>query len=159
MASRARKRAPARAVFSTLTATQCRRMLSRARVGRLAFSVGDHVAIEPIGYVYDRDGLIFRTSPGSKTKALAHKPWVALEIDEVEGPFDWRSVVAYGTMYRLEADVGTAAERRAYVAAVRKLRRAIPTVFTDDDPAPFRTVVMRLEIDRLEGRAAELPYG
>lgn len=139
--------------FRVLGKAECEAMLARHHVGRLAYSFHDRVDIEPIGYVYARGALVFRTAPGFKLEALAHRPWVALEIDEVEGPFDWRSVVVYGTAYVLGAK-GSDAEVRAYRAAVGSLRRLVPGTFRKSDPVPFRSVVVKLYVDRVAGRAA-----
>jgi uncharacterized protein len=139
--------------FRVLPKAECEAMLARHHVGRLAYSFRDRVDIEPIGYVYARGALVFRTAPGFKLEALAHRPWVALEIDEVEGPFDWRSVVVYGTAYVLEAK-GSDAVVRAHRAAVRSLRRLVPATFRKSDPVPFRSVVVKLYVDRMAGRAA-----
>jgi hypothetical protein len=139
--------------FRVLTKAECEGMLSRHHVGRLAYSFHDRVDIEPIGYVYARGALVFRTAPGFKLKTLGHHPWVALEIDEVDGPFDWRSVVVYGTAYVLHA-TGSDAEVRAYRAAVGSLRRLVPGTLRRRDPVPFRSVVVKLYVDRVAGRTA-----
>ena len=128
-------------------------MLARHSVGRLAYTFRDRVDIEPIAYVYTKGALVFRTAPGSKLETLAHHPWAALEIDEVKGLFDWRSVVVHGTVYMLQG-AGTDAERRAYRSAVRLLRRLVPGTLGKSDPVPFRTVVMKLHVDRVSGRLA-----
>jgi nitroimidazol reductase NimA-like FMN-containing flavoprotein (pyridoxamine 5'-phosphate oxidase superfamily) len=144
------KRVPS---FRDLSRAECEGMLARHNVGRLAYTFHDRVDVEPIGYVYADGALVFRTAPGSKVETLAHHPWVALEIDEVEGPFDWRSVVVRGTVYRLQ-ETGNEAELRAYLAAVQSLRRLVPETFDEGDPVPFRSVVLKLHIDRMTGRAA-----
>jgi nitroimidazol reductase NimA-like FMN-containing flavoprotein (pyridoxamine 5'-phosphate oxidase superfamily) len=145
-----RKHAP---TFRDLTQRECVGMLARHYVGRLAYTFRDRVDVEPIGYAYVDRALVFRTSPGSKLETLAHHPWVALEIDEVEGPFDWRSVVVHGTMYILH-ETGSEAEMRAYRAAVKSLRRRVPRTLRAGDPVSFRSVVMKLHVDRMAGRAA-----
>jgi hypothetical protein len=145
-----RKHAPS---FHDLTQRECAAMLARHYVGRLAYTFHDRVDVEPIGYVYAGRGLVFRTSPGSKLETLAHHPWVALEIDEVEGPFDWRSVVVDGTIYILH-ETGSEAETRAYRTAVNSLRRLVPRTLRAGDPVPFRSVVIKLHVDRMTGRAA-----
>jgi hypothetical protein len=139
--------------FRVLTKAECEAMLARHHVGRLAYTFHDRVDVQPIGYVYSRGALVFRTAPGSKLQTLAQYPWVALEIDEVEGPFDWRSVVVYGTAYVLHAK-GSDAEVRAYRAAVSSLRRLVPGTFRKSDPVPFRSVVVKLYVDRVAGRTA-----
>jgi uncharacterized protein len=144
------RRAP---FFRDLTPKECDTMLARHRVGRLAYTFHDRVDIEPIAYVYTKRALVFRTAPGSKLETLAHHPWVALEIDQVKGLFDWRSVVVHGTVYILQG-AGTDAERRAYRSAMRLLRRLVPGTLGKTDPVPFRSVVVKLHVDRVSGRLA-----
>jgi uncharacterized protein len=144
------KRAPS---FRDLTQAECEAMLARHHVGRLAYTFQDRVDVEPIGYVYADHALVFRTAPGSKLEKMAHHPWVALEIDEVEGVFDWRSVVVHGTAYILH-ETGNEAELRAYLAAVKSLRHLVPETFDEGDPVPFRSVLVKLHVDHMTGRAA-----
>jgi hypothetical protein len=140
--------------FRDLSDAECRLLLERHHVGRLAYSFHDRVDIEPIGFVYEPGGIVFRTAPGSKFLTLKHHPWVALEIDEVKGMFEWQSVVVHGTTYVL-SDLGTPAEVAAYHAALDTLRRFVPETLGPGDPTPFRSVVMRLHLDGVSGRAAE----
>ena len=128
-------------------------VLRAHRVGRIAYSWRDHVDIVPIAYVYDGHAILARTSDGAKTRTLRHSPWVAFEVDEVEGAYDWRSVVAHGTVHVLRPN-GTAADRRAYQRAVELLRALEPAALTADDPVPSRAVVFQISVDRLSGRAA-----
>ena len=139
--------------FVELDQTEIERMLGAHAFGRIAFTFRDRVDIEPISYVY-RDGWIYgRTAPGTKLDVLAHHPWVAFEIDDVRGPFDWRSVVVKGTIYFLEAG-GSGAEGAAYDNAVQILRSLNPRALTERDPTPERSVLFRLHIDEFNGRAA-----
>jgi nitroimidazol reductase NimA-like FMN-containing flavoprotein (pyridoxamine 5'-phosphate oxidase superfamily) len=145
--------APPPPSFRELTSSECRFLLARHTYGRLAYTFHDRVGVEPIGYVYVGGALVFRTAPGSKLQTLAHHPWAALEIDEVEGAFDWQSVVVHGTVHVLHED-GSPAEARAYRSALRALTRLVPATLAAGDPTPFRTVIGKLHIDRMTGRAA-----
>jgi nitroimidazol reductase NimA-like FMN-containing flavoprotein (pyridoxamine 5'-phosphate oxidase superfamily) len=128
-------------------------ILARNRVGRIAYILRDHADIEPVGYVF-ADGVInLRTSPGAKLDALKHQPSVAFEVDEIAGPFDWRSVVVHGTVY-LPDPGGSEVDRQAHAEALRRLHGAYGGALTEDDPAAFRTVVLRLHVVRIEGRTA-----
>lgn len=140
-------------VFAELPAEDCAALLARNNVGRLAFTFGDHVDIEPIHYVFREGRVFFRTAPGSKLTALLHHPWVALEVDEIEGLFDWKSVVVHGTVYLL-TDTATEEERKAHAEALRALRALVPGTFAGDDPVPFRDVVVEMTVNRVSGRAA-----
>ena len=128
-------------------------ILARNYVGRLAYSFHDKVDIEPINYVY-ADGVIYgRTAPGSKLATIEHHRWVAFEVDEVEGLFDWRSVVVHGAVYRVE-DGGTPRDREAYERTLERLRTLIPETLSKGDPTPFRSVLFRIHPDTMTGREA-----
>ena len=60
-------------------------LLGAHHVGRIAFTFHDRVDIEPISYVYADGSIYGRTSPGTKLATVRHHPWVAFEVDEVEG--------------------------------------------------------------------------
>lgn len=140
--------------FLVLSAEDCRRILERNHVGRLAFVNGNRVDIEPIGYVVSRDWIFFRSSYGAKLEALIRNPFVAFEVDQIAGPTRWASVVAHGTIYMLPADGGPV-EQREFTRAVAALREVNPATFTPADPTPDRETVYGLHIDSLVGRMAQ----
>ena len=147
-------------VFRDLDASEATAILARNHVGRIAYSFHDRVDIEPISYIFADGAIYMRTEPGSKLTKLAHAPWVAFEVDEIEGPFEWRSVVAHGTVYRLH-ETGTPVERETYHRAVQRLRELTPTALDEGDPVPMRRILLRLqpgEITAREARTAPGPH-
>ena len=128
-------------------------MLTRNSVGRVAFSFHDRVDIEPVNYVYSEGWLHGRTSPGTKLSTLNHSPWVAFEIDEVEGLLDWRSVVVHGAVY-----IPDPRDRRETARRTRRASAAPPSSFhrlwSATIPTPWRDVVVRLHLDEVTGRAS-----
>jgi len=128
-------------------------LLKRNHIGRLAFSFHDRVDIEPISYVFADGWLYARTSPGTKLAIVHHHPWVAFEVDEVRGRFDWKSVVVHGTIYFLQADIGEK-ERASYDAAVAILRSADADALTSGDTTPHRQALFRIHADQVIGRGA-----
>lgn len=136
-----------------LNGHEMRLLLTRNHVGRLAFSFHDRVDIRPIHYVYSDDWLFGRTSPSEKLVTLGHNQWVAFEVDEVRGPYDWQSVVAHGSFYRLAED-GTPHDREMRPEALKLFREFLPETLRDNDPLPFRTEIFGIAIDNLSGRAA-----
>jgi uncharacterized protein len=128
-------------------------LLARNHVGRIAYSFHDDVNIEPIHYVY-ADGVLYsRTSVGHKLRTIEHHRWVAFEVDEIEGPFEWRSVVVHGAVYVVEPGE-TPQGHATYERTVTRLRELVPELFGAQDPAPQRTVLFRIHVDRMTGRAA-----
>ena len=125
-------------------------------MGRIAFSFKDRIDIQPIHYVYEAGWVYGRTSEGAKLTTLAHNRWLAFEVDEVRGPFDWASVVVQGSFHRIDPQ-GPPAEQGLSAHAVRLLRTVVPETLTTDDPAAFRTVLFRISLGAVTGRLATPP--
>ena len=138
-----------------LDRTEMETLLRRHNVGRIAFTDGRRVDIEPINYVYHEGALFGRAAPGTRLKALAGHPWVAFEIDEIRSAFDWESVVVKGTVYVVEPGA-VPPLREQYEKALQAIRSVLPEALTPDDPAPARNILFRLHIDEMEGRASGL---
>ncbi len=133
-----------------------RALLARNHVGRIAYSWRDRVNILPLHYVYSDGWIYARTSPGEKITTLLHNPWVAFEVDEVRGLFDWSSVVAAGTLTLLTA--GASPHNREHLERARKLLGGlVPGALSEKDPVPERTIVFGIAISELTGRTAYSP--
>ena len=139
--------------FGELTTEEAHALLARNHVGRIAYTFHNRVDIEPISYVFADGAIYMRTAPGTKLATLAHVPWVAFEVDEVDGPFDWRSVVAHGTVYVL-SDAGSDDARERFTHAVKRLRELSPHALESGDPVPERSVVLKLHLAEIAGREA-----
>lgn len=136
-----------------LDRAECEALLARNHVGRLAYSFRDRVDIEPIHYVYDGGRIYGRTQLGTKVDVMAHHPWVAFEIDEVDSLHEWRSVVVHGRVVFPDPD-GTPDEQAQYAHGISVFQTLIPSAFTDADPTPTRELVAVLHINDITGRAA-----
>ncbi len=143
-------------VFRELTHDECEALLAVHHVGRMAFTFKDRPDIEPIHYVFENGWIFGRTTQGTKLTTIGHHPYVAFEVDEVRGTFDWRSAVALGTVYLLDPEFGTA-NAAEYERAVELLRRFLPKTLEEGDPVPFRTVMFGIHVDELRGREATQP--
>ena len=157
-ASRRRRRAVAPPRIRKMRPASCLALLRRHVVGRLAFSFHDRVDITPIHYIFCDGWLFARTSHGAKMTTIRHMPWVAFEVDEVSGVFDWRSVVVHGTVYTMERDGGPT-EARLWRTGIELLQRIVPGTGSDDDPVPFRSLVFGIHVDSIAGRASSSAIG
>ena len=140
--------------FRELSAREITALLRRNHVGRMAFAFHNRVDIVPIHYVYSGGWVYGRTSLGPKLLTLKHNQWVAFEVDEIDGLFDWRSVVLHGGLYLLDAD-GPPRELAARRRAIRLLRTLVPDTLRATDPVAFRDILFRIHADELSGRAAQ----
>lgn len=136
--------------FRDLSDDECTALLERNRIGRLAFTFHDRVDVQPLLYLHDDGWLYGRTSEGEKLVTLTHNQWVAFEVDEVAGPFDWTSVVVRGSFFRL--DEPDRADPEVTAHAVALLRSVAPETLSASDPAPHRHVLFRVSIREMTGR-------
>ena len=136
-----------------LTRAECEVVLHRNFIGRVAFAFDRRVEIRPIHFLYEDGWLYGRTTPGDKVDMWRHSHWVAFEVDEVRGLFDWTSVLVHGGLYIVTPDA-TAADANAWERAVHVLRRLLPEAGTAHDPTPERTIVFRIHADDMTGRRA-----
>jgi nitroimidazol reductase NimA-like FMN-containing flavoprotein (pyridoxamine 5'-phosphate oxidase superfamily) len=139
-----------------LTPDEAEALLARNQVGRIAFSLHDRVDIEPVTYAFDAPWIFGRTSVGTKLVSLAHNRWCAFETDDVQGLYDWQSVIVKGPFEALNSTIGTADR---YDRAITAIRRVIPDAFSDDDPTPQRTVVWGIHASEIQGRASSTKPG
>lgn len=140
-----------------LTSYEAEAVLERNYVGRMAFTFHDRVDIEPINYIYTNGWLYGRTSQGTKLSILAHHQWVAFEVDEVTGLFEWRSVVVKGAFEIIPADLG-GDHASTYVQAVELLRHLAPDAWKEHDRAAFRNVLFRIHMDEVTGRESTVMH-
>lgn len=140
--------------FFLLSRQECAEVLTRNHVGRLAFRDGNQVTIQPIGYVARDEWIFLRSAYGAKIEAITSDPFVAFEVDEIEGPFDWRSVVVHGTIYPIPTEASEREEPRAQ-RAIEAIRSLMPDAFTATDPVPQRRILYGLHINELTGRLAQ----
>jgi nitroimidazol reductase NimA-like FMN-containing flavoprotein (pyridoxamine 5'-phosphate oxidase superfamily) len=131
----------------------CHALLRRHFVGRMAYCFHDRVDIAPIHYVSSDGWLFGRTSHGRKMEVLAHAPWVAFEVDEIDDVFDWRSVVVHGTVHRMEQE-GSPIEAEHWARGIELLREIVPETGTADDPVPFRELVFGIYVHTVTGRVS-----
>jgi len=144
---------PSMPTFRSLTRSECDALLARNHLGRLAFTFHDRLDVQPIHYAYEAGWLFGRTSEGAKLVTLAHDHWMAFEVDEVRGIFDWASVVVHGTFHRIDPE-DSPRDQAVAARAVHLLREIVPETYTADDPTPFRTVLFRIAVGEMTGRVA-----
>ena len=87
-----------------LTAEQCREILSRTHLARLACSRADQPYVVPVSFTYDRgtDSLFSFAAVGQKIHWMRENPRVCLEIEDVEDRFHWTTVVVFGRYHEID---------------------------------------------------------
>jgi nitroimidazol reductase NimA-like FMN-containing flavoprotein (pyridoxamine 5'-phosphate oxidase superfamily) len=138
-------------VLRPLSPRRSEAVLARNSVGRIAFAHRGHVNIAPMLYVFI-DGWLYARADAALRIAIRHNRWVAVEVAEVSGVSEWRSVVARGACHSTTARGSTAGD--ALAAGIERLRNRIPEMSRPGRGAPFRTAIYRVHVDELTGYAA-----
>ena len=85
---------------------ECRDLLGRGTVGRVALCTNEARKIIPVNYVVDGASVVFRTSPYGVLGRAAVDARIAFEVDEIDADAEsgW-SVVAFGQGIRVEDEI------------------------------------------------------
>ena len=128
-------------------------LLTRHHVGRMAFTLHDRVSIVLVNYLFSEGWIYSRMEMGSELVTLLHNRWVAFEVDEVDGVYDWRTVSINGSVQFL-SDGPTAIEARDFKTAADLIQSVVPSVLTPADPMPRRVQLFRIFVDHMIGTEA-----
>jgi hypothetical protein len=88
-------------MLGELTEVETEQLLRRQQLGRLGVTDGRRVYIFPISYGYDGEFVYAVSQLGLKVRLMREHPEVCLEVEEVESPARWRTVLAHGTFEEL----------------------------------------------------------
>jgi len=102
-------------VIREMSEGECRRVLSRARLARLACAHENQPYVVPVYLAYEATGYLYGfTTPGQKVEWMRINPLVCVEVDEIATYDQWVSVIVFGRYEELpEAPASKGAHLRA----------------------------------------------
>jgi uncharacterized protein len=80
-----------------MSQAECRELLERVSIGRLACSLDNQPYIVPVAFSYEPDSMYVFSTHGKKIEWMRQNPKVCLQVDEVGNRSNWISVVITGT--------------------------------------------------------------
>jgi uncharacterized protein len=129
-------------------------LVARNHLGRMAYSRGHLIDIEPVHYVYHEGWIYGCASRDVDLETMGTSWWpLALEVDEVDGPHDWRCVVVRGGFYTLSPR-GAAWERAEYERAIEILQALPNAAEIAVDRTADSAVLFRIAVQEVTGRAS-----
>jgi nitroimidazol reductase NimA-like FMN-containing flavoprotein (pyridoxamine 5'-phosphate oxidase superfamily) len=140
-----------------LTSDQCREVLDRAELGRLACSRFDQPYVVPIHFSFDpaNDCIYAFSTVGQKVQWMRENPKVCLEVEEIDDNHSWTTVVVFGGYEEIHQSAAeSAARRRAEQLFSARQRWWLPAAAKVQGREHHEVVVCRIRIDRLTGRRA-----
>lgn len=138
-----------------LTREQCREVLARTEVGRLACARFDQPYVVPIHFSFDpaRNCVYAFSAVGQKVEWMRENPKVCLAVDEIQERDSWTTVLAFGRYEELHR-TPEESEARARAEALFSKRHEWwrPAAARVTGREHRDVVVYRIQIDRLTGR-------
>lgn len=142
-------------IVHELTQEECRAVLRRTNLARLACSRRDQPYIVPISFDFDGEHLYSFSTLGQKIVWMRENPHVCVEVEEVDDRFHWTTVLVFGRYEELRAGDGhqAAKDRARQLFEVRE-EWWQPAAAKARVPEHHVPLVYRIVIDRLTGRRA-----
>jgi nitroimidazol reductase NimA-like FMN-containing flavoprotein (pyridoxamine 5'-phosphate oxidase superfamily) len=150
-------------VVHVLTFEECKAVLARSPVGRLACARDGQPYIVPIFLWFDDESncLYGFSTVGRKVEWMRRNPKVCVEVDEIADPLHWTTVLVTGR-YDEIGDEHEADELRKRAQALVEQRRSwwLPaTANLSTGEERERAVLYRIHIVALSGRRTTRPTG
>lgn len=145
-------------LIRNMTEAECLDLLARGRLGHLGCVHLNQPYVVPIYFAYEGRCLYAFTTLGQKIEWMRYNPLVCVEVDEVEGPERWKSVIAFG---RFEELASLPDWKDPSLHALELLNKhagwwkpGTATAFDRDPAEPLTPIFYRIPIDRVSGRWA-----
>ena len=126
-------------------------ILREGNLGRLGCIAAGWPYVVPVNYYFDGEDIYIHTLPGKKLDALRANHRVCLQVDEIKDPYNWRSVIAYGTFE--EISNGETQEN-----VLTKLYSRLPHMTPVESKLVNglkETIVFRIKVDEVTGVSEE----
>jgi nitroimidazol reductase NimA-like FMN-containing flavoprotein (pyridoxamine 5'-phosphate oxidase superfamily) len=142
-------------IVHELSETACREILARTHVARIACSRRGQPYVVPISYDFDGESLYSFSTLGQKIVWMRENPRVCVAVDDIDGQFDWTTVLVFGRYEELRGDEYTRARDRARGLFEQRDQWWLPAAAKVNPPEHHVPIVYRIVIERLTGRRTD----
>jgi nitroimidazol reductase NimA-like FMN-containing flavoprotein (pyridoxamine 5'-phosphate oxidase superfamily) len=140
-------------LITELTPAECRDVLARSGLARLACARDNQPYIVPIHCYFDGECLYGFSLVGQKIDWMRENPKVCLEIDSITHRYHWTTVVLFGTFEEvLNTPEHAALRRKAYELFEDRTKWWLPGAATVTGTRHHTPVVFRIHIAHMSGR-------
>ena len=136
-------------MMSALSPEESYSLLRGSRVARLGCFDGAGPYVVPVNYAFDGECVYVHSLPGRKVAAMRADPRVCIQVDEIRGDLEWRSVIAFGTYEEINDPAGRAHALGLLLSLFPRLTPVESLVAAD--AAPPAIIVFRVRVGRVSG--------
>jgi uncharacterized protein len=83
-------------MLGELNRDEIEQLLLRTNIGRIGCSADRRVYVVPITYAYDGEAVYAYSADGLKIRTMRANPQVCFEVEHIEDPAHWQTVVGWG---------------------------------------------------------------
>lgn len=135
---------------------ECREVLRRNHVARLACARNDQPYVVPVLFDFDGEHLYSFATLGQKIIWMRNNPRVCVEVEDLEDQYHWTTVLLFGQYEELKRiPEHEDAQRRARELFERREEWWLPGAAKMQGPEHHVPIVYRIRPDRLTGRRAD----
>ena len=127
-------------------------LLERADYGHLGCARDNRPYVIPIHYAYQDPDIYIFTTEGMKTEFIAANQEVCLQVEEVDGPTNWKSVIATGKAERLTDQEEMERAMQYITKANPTLTPALNKMWIDSWGRASAVTLYRIRPDMMSGR-------
>ncbi len=143
-----------------LTGEQATALLRLNFFGHIGCNDGFNTYVYPINYVFDGNCIFCHSLPGAKTAIMRLNGKVCLQVDEIKGAEDWKSVMVLGQYEEVEAArdrfyaVKVFAQQGMHLKVSSEAAAAHSYLLPQQRPPQNRKlVIFRIRIEEITGRS------
>jgi uncharacterized protein len=138
---------------------QCLEFVEKTGIGRLACARNNQPYVVPVYLVHKNGHLYSFTSLGHKIEWMRMNPLVCIELDQIEAPTEWTSVVVFGQYQELSDEAEFKAEKDlAYDLLKHRVNwweTAYVSALDHEQLKQSPPIFYRVKISSISGRRAE----
>ena len=133
-------------------------LLTNEVIGRIGCHANGVTYVVPITYAYD-DGYVYAHSKeGMKIQMMRLNPMVCFEIDNMEDPENWQSVVTWGRYEELKGNDQKSGLQKitARLRSLKSSETSMPSPETDgghqNSMGPYKGIIYRIKLLEKSGK-------
>jgi len=144
-------------MLGELSPDQIESLLSSEVIGRIGCSANGITYVVPVTYAYDGKYIYAHSKEGMKIQMMRQNPLVCFEVDRMENPANWQSVILWGKFFELKGDDQKLGLQKLIhrLGTFTRSETSIPAhnpEGSQNDEGPYKAIIFRIEVKEKSGR-------
>ena len=144
-------------MLGELTPGEIESLLQSEVIGRIGCNANGITYVVPVTYVYDGRYIYAHSREGMKIQIMRQNPMVCFEVDHMENPANWRSVILWGKFEELKGNDQKLGLQKliSRFQPVATSETSVPRYELEaqqNDMGPYKAIIYRIDVKEKSGR-------